>query len=382
MSKLSRVILLLETSRAFGRGILYGIVKYSKLHGPWAFYREPRGLKTSIPQFKNWKPDGLIMRNSVINKQLIAMKLPTIMVVHDLTVPPHVPVVISDSSKISQHASDHLLNRGFKNFAFCGYTGLMWSDERGKYFTQFIAKAGYQTFIYVHPKSKKYNTWQYEQVKMAEWLTSLPKPIGIMACNDDRGQHVLEACKIAGLHVPEEVAVIGVDNDVLICELCDPPLTSVVLNTEQAGYAAAELLNRLMNGEPMKGQEIMVTATHVSKRQSTDVLAVADKEVAEAIRFIRNNAKNKINVEQVVEATLLSRRSLENRFKNTFNRSIQQEIRRVRVELIAQMLAETELSITEITSNFNFADVEHIARYFRKEKGMGLREYRKLLKRC
>jgi LacI family transcriptional regulator len=380
--QLPRVILLLETSRAYGRGLLYGIAKYSKLHGPWAFYREPRGLKTAIPYLQNWSASGIIMRNSVISKQMIELNLPTIMVLHESERHPHLPVVSTDSEKISKLAAEHLLNRGFRNFAFCGFNELAWSDTRGEYFNKLINDAGFNVDTYYCPKSSRYKSWQNEQERMSEWLKSLPKPLGIMACNDDRGQHVLEACKIAGLTVPEQVAVIGVDNDALICDLCDPPLTSIVLNTEQAGYVSAELLDRLMHGEKMEGQEIIATATHVNRRQSTDILAINDDEVVSAIRFIKNNAKEKFSVNEVVNSTSVGRRRLETRFQKILNRSIQQEIRRVRVELIEQMLFSTDLSISEITSQFNFADVEHISRYFKKEKAMSLREYRKLFRRC
>ena len=153
-------------------------------------------------------------------------------------------------------------------------------------------------------------------------------------------------------------------------------LSSVALNTEYAGYYAAELLDRLMQGEPARGQEILVTATHIVKRQSTDILAIDDANVAEAIRYIKQNAKNKLHVDDVVSQTSLCRRNLESRFNKIIHRSIQKEIRRVRTDFISQLLIETDLSISEITSVFNFIDVEHISRYFRKEKGVGLREFR------
>lgn len=379
MERIPRVILLIETSRAYGRGLLYGIAKYSRLHGPWAFYREPRGLETQIPHLRNWGADGIIMRNSVIGKQLLGMNLPTITVIHDSSRLPHnIPAVVTDSRNISRLAVEHLLDRGFRSFAFCGFNGYYWSDERAKYFKQFVADANYRTFIYDQPRSKKSESWQNEQRRMAEWLRSLPKPLGVMACNDDRGQHVLEACKVARLQVPGEVAVLGVDNDALICDLCDPPLTSVVLDTEQAGFAAAELLDKLMSGETMRGQEIMVEPSHVCKRHSTDIMAIDDTEVVKAIHFILKNAKDKINVVDVVNATSLSRRGLETRFKRILSRSIQQEIRRTRVEMIEQMLIETSMTVSEIIADFDFSDVEHIARYFRKEKGMGLRDFRKM----
>jgi LacI family transcriptional regulator len=200
----------------------------------------------------------------------------------------------------------------------------------------------------------------------------------LLACNDDRGQHVLEVCKRLGYKVPEDVAVIGVDNDPMICEIGDPPLSSIALNVESAGYKAAKLLDQMISDKKIEGQEILVSPTHVVQRQSTDILAVNDPEVAAAIRFIRENAKEKIFVRDVVKTTRISRRALEQRFRETIHRSIYDEIRKVRVELIANLLIETDLPISHISSLFNFTDTEHISRYFKKEKGIGLREFRKL----
>ena len=374
---LRRVILLLETSRAFGRGILTGIAKYSRLHGPWTFYREPRSLKSSIPHLVNWKANGIIMRNTVIDRHLINLKIPLIFVLHEKKTFPNFPLIITNGKNISKLAAEHLMNKGLHNFAYCGFDLHPWSEERKKFFEQFINDAGFKVSIYHQSPSNKYKSWENEQTRMADWLKTLPKPVGILACNDDRGQHVLEACKNAGLRVPEDISVIGVDNDSIVCDLCDPPLSSVALNTEYAGYYAAELLDKLMQGIPSKGQEIMVDATHIVQRQSTDILAVEDQNVAEAIRFIKKNAKNKFFVNDVVNQTSLCRRSLESRFKKVMHRSIQEEIRRARTELISELLVETDLSVSEITSMFSFTDVEHISRYFRKEKGVGLREFRK-----
>lgn len=377
---IKKIILLLETSREFGRELLNGIARYSKLHGPWSFYLEPRGLKSSIPRIKNWNADGIIMRNSVISSDLINLKLPTILCLHETRRLKHLPVVTTESRVIAKLACEHLLNRGMKNFAFCGFDSLEWSNERRNYFSEIIKEAGFEVQIY--KCSSKSVSWDKEQLLLKKWLSNLPKPVGILACNDDRGQQVLEACKLARLSVPEDVAVIGVDNDPIICGFCDPPLTSIALNTEHGGYAVAELLDKLMNGEPMNGQEIRVTATHVVRRQSTDIIFVEDSEVSNAIKFIRQNSKNKIRVDDVVTQTCLSRRSLESRFRKQIHRSIQEEIRRVRTDLITQMLIETNLTISEITAMFNFTDVEHISRYFKKEKGLGLREFRKLCRKC
>jgi LacI family transcriptional regulator len=377
---LKKIILLIETSREFGRELLNGIARYSKLHGPWSFYLEPRALKSSVPRIKNWNADGIIMRNSVISSDLINLKLPTVLCLHESRRLKHLPVVTTDSKLIAKLASEHLLNRGMKNFAFCGFDSYEWSNERKEYFNSCIQEAGFNVNIY--EQSEKSIPWDKEQQLLTKWLVKLPKPAGLFACNDDRGQQILEACKAARISVPEEISVVGVDNDPIICGFCDPPLTSIALNTEYAGYAIAELLDKLMNGEPMNGQEIKVLPTHVVRRQSTDIIFVEDEAVSEAIKYIRQNAKNKIRVDDVVAKTYLSRRSLESRFKKIVHRSIQEEIRRVRTDLIAQMLVETNLTISEITAMFNFTDVEHISRYFKKEKGMGLREFRKLCRKA
>jgi LacI family transcriptional regulator len=380
MKQIPRVILFVETSRAFGRGILTGIAKYSRLHGPWAFYREPGGLKSSIPKLKNWKPNGIITRDISLLEDLKELNIPGILILHEGEKTDLYHQVITDSQEIAKMAAEHLLSQGFKNFAFCGFDNFDWSNVRKSSFVNYLDEAGYHTEIFVQSKSTRKKKWEFEQEKVAAWLEKLPKPVGVFACNDDRGQHILEACKIAGLRVPEDVAVIGVDNDAVICELCDPPLTSISLDTEKAGYRIAELLDSLMQNNDFQGQEIIVAPTSLSARQSTDIMAHDDQELIKALRFIRLNIKNCISVEDVVKATALSRRTLEYRFRNKLNRSIKEYIRKERVRLISDMLIETELTVSEIAASLDFIDVEHISRFFKSEKGIGLRDFRKLHK--
>jgi LacI family transcriptional regulator len=375
---MKRIVLLVETSREFGRQLIMGIARYSRFHGPWSFYKEQIGLKTSIPHLTNWKPDGIIMRDSLIKNELIELKIPTILVQHNSAFSDKLPVVITDSHGIAKMASEHLIERGFKNFAFCGFDHYEWSNNRKHFFCHHNAVAGFETHVYKSPRKKKIIDWEIEQRHVCNWLKTVPKPVGLLACNDDRGQHILEVCKRLGFRVPEDVAVIGVDNDPMICDIGDPPLTSVALNVEAAGYEAAKLLDQMIDHKKIVGKQINVSPTHIVQRQSTDLLAVDDPEVATAIRFIKENAKNKILVKDVVKTTRISRRALEQRFRKTVHRSIYDAIRQVRVELIAKLLIETDLPISHISSLFNFTDVEHISRYFKKEKGIGLREFRKL----
>src|SRR3990172_1234992 len=375
---MKRVVLLLESSREFGRQLIIGIAHYARLNGPWSFYKEPTDLKSSIPHLTNWKPDGIIMRDSLITKELLKLKIPTILAIHNSSYPKNLPVIKTDSSSIAKLASEHLIEKGLKNFAFCGFNNYDWSKERRFYFNRFISEAGYKTHNYILPKRIKKNDWENEQQHVSNWIKTLPKPVGIFACNDDRGQHILEVCKLIDLKVPEDVAVVGVDNDPMICEIGDPPLTSIALNVESAGYEAAKLLDGLIEKKKISKRQILVSPSHIVQRQSSNILAVDNAEVALAIRYIRNNAKNKILVKDVVKTTGISRRALERRFRKTIHRSIYDEIKLVRIEWISKLLIESDLSISKITSLFNFTDVEHISRYFKKEKGIGLREFRKL----
>ena len=375
---MKRIVLLVETSREFGRQLIIGIARYSRLHGPWFFYKEQMGLKSSIPNLTSWKPDGIIMRDSLIKNELIELKIPTILVQHDSSIPKNLPVVKTDSASIAKMASEHFIERGFKNFAFCGFDNYEWSNHRKNYFYQYNSEAGFETHVYSLPENLKINDWENEQRHVCDWLNTVPKPVGLLACNDDRGQHILEVCKRLGFKVPEDVAVIGVDNDPMICEIGDPPLTSIALNVESAGYEAAKLLDQMINNQKIEGKEILVSPIHIVQRQSTDLLAINDSEVVTAIRFIKEKAKDKILINDVVKMTRISRRTLEQRFKKIIHRSIYDVIRQVRVELIAKLLIETDYPISHISSLINFTDIEHISRYFKKEKGIGLREFRKL----
>jgi Transcriptional regulators len=378
---MKRVVLLLETSRAFGRQLISGVVRYSRLNSPWLFYKEPIDLKSSIPNLTGWKPDGIIMRDTLITKELLKLKIPTIFAPHGSVYPRNIPVIITDSSSIAKMASDHFIEKGFKNLAFCGYDSFEWSEQRKSYFNRFNNEAGFRTYNYVSSKRFRPNDWEKEQQHVCRWIKDLPKPVGIFACNDDRGLHILEVCKLMNLKVPEDVAVIGVDNDLMVCEFGYPPLSSIALNIESAGFEAAKLLDKMMSsGNKMKGRKIIATSSHILQRQSSDILAVDDKEVAQAIQFIKDHAKNKILIKDMLRTAGIGRRALEKRFRNTIHRTIYHEIQQVRIESISKLLIETDLPISQITSLYNFTDAEHISRFFKKEKGMSMREYRKIHK--
>ena len=272
-------------------------------------------------------------------------------------------------------AAQHFMELGFQHFAFCGFKGLIWSDQRWNSYRDYLTERGYTSLFNYDEPPKQSPKKQTERQDIARWLKSLPKPICVFACNDDRGVYVQDACKIAGLNVPEEVAVLGVDNDELLCDLSSPPLSSIELNFERAGFSAAKLLDEMMTGQS-RTSHIVVEPVHIVTRQSTDVFAVDDEQVVRSLIFIRGNYTKPIQVKDVVGATVLSRRELELRFKNKLNRSIKDEINRLRIESVKHQLVNSNETIYSIANSLSYTDAQHFGRFFRQEAGQSPSEFR------
>jgi len=384
MPKVPKVLVLLDKSRTADRLYLRGIVRCAQLLSPWRvctlapFYRDPGAKFRLLSKAKSERVDGIIanIENAKMAKLLILTGLPAIVIPIKERIPGF-PCIFDDGDTAGKMAAEHLLSLGLRNFAFCGFENLCWSQARGKDFSKRIAEAGFQIHFHSVPRLKIDRLWENERIILVDWLKSLPRPIGLMACNDDRGHYILEACQVAGLRVPDDVAVIGVDNDELICELTAPQLSSVALNHQKAGYQAAQLLDKMMAGKKVDSRSIIsLEASHVVTRQSTDILAIEDHEVAEAVRFIRRHSNEAIQVSDVVDSVMVSRRVLERRFREVLNRSVHDEIRRARVERASRMLVETDLKVSQIALHIGYPSDKHIARQFRKEKGMTPLQYR------
>ena len=373
-----QVILLLESSRGSGRALLRGFAGYARHHGAWAFEWEPGGLTEIGPRLNKLDADGIIVRDGKNIKQVLALGIPTVVVGHHREEYPGVAQVLTDSAEAARLAAEHLLGCGFKNFAFCGPSRFRWSEARRQSFQEHIARRGHEVHFFDAQSEGAKTTWGTQHRAMSRWLAALPKPVGIMACNDDYAQHLVAACKGADIHIPDQVGIIGVDNDELVCELASPPISSVAINFERAGFESARLLDRwIRQGKIPVPSRISAPATYVVARLSTDILAVDDPQLLKALRFIRDHARENIRVVDVARAGGLSRRALENRFRWELGRSILQEIRRIRVDLIARMLIETDLPVSQIAEALGYENLQHIARYFRKEKSMSLVAYRK-----
>lgn len=383
---LPRVALLIETSRGYGRQFLRGVIRYSRLHGPWGFYITPGDLEQVLPRMRRWGGTGIIARVETpqVARAILASRLPAVLVgLSSMRVWQNPALrqfsrVHSDSIAAGRLAAEHFLERGFRHFGYVGLPGYVWSQRREQGFCQRVRAAGFETYVYPLPADiPQHEPWEQEHRRLARWLAKLPRPTGVMACNDDRGRQVLEACRTAGIQVPEEIAVVGVDNDELFCELSDPPLSSVALNAEAAGYRAAAVLHRLMLGEKLPPQEIVAEALYVVTRRSSDVVATDDPDVAAALKFLHDHAGEPITVDDVVAAVHLSRRTLELRFRRQLGRTIHEELERLRLQRAERLLLESDFPVPYVAEASGYRSGNYFARVFRQKWGMTPHQFRR-----
>jgi len=382
INRMPQVALLLETSTEYGRGLLRGIVRYSRLHGPWSLSVAPGHLEQTLPKAKSWSGTGIIARiHSPEMANLIrATGLPFVASSLDEFRSPRpgdkFGEIRTNSAAIARMAAAHLVERSLRHYAFCGFVGCAWSSGREEAFSRYLTDKGFhcQTHRIELANWMRWphwiENWEGEQPILVDWLKSLPKPIGLMACNDNCGREVLQACAAAGLRVPDDVAVVGVDNDELMCELSSPPLSSVALNLEKAGYESARLLDNLMSGH-LDGQNVVqVEPLYVITRQSSDAIVQDAPCVTSALRFIKNHAGQGIGVPNVVEQAGVSRRTLERRFFEALGRSVGSEITQCRVERAKRLLLETDLPSHRVAAGAGFGSVKTFNRAFRRATGI------------
>lgn len=381
-----RVALLIESSRAYGRGLLVGVAKFAQMSSAWITTQHPeRLLDHGIPKWFYEKSfDGVIIRTGRkdILDEITSLGIPVV----DLRAahPSSAYVVETDDRQVSRLAVDHLIAKGHSRFGFCGYAFANYSSRRLNYFKEYLQAKGFEPFVYEARLASASRTIarieaaavQVEQ-PLVQWLSELPKPIGLMACNDIRGNQVLEACMQQGIAVPDEVAVVGVDNDEVICNLASPPLSSIQNNTEMIGCYAAELLNRLMEGITGNESLSLVSPKGVVARRSSDSAIVADKGVARALAYIRENACAGIDVSDVVNELPFSRATLERRFRKVMHRSIHDEIKRVKIVKVKKLLLETDMKLRSIARLAGFEHAEYLSTLFKREFGITPGQFRK-----
>lgn len=371
------VALLVETSNAFSRELLHGVRDWMRAHGSLAIHLSEQGRGNQPPSWlKSWRGDGIIARieNEAIASAVRACGVPTVNVSAS-GIAPEFPAVISDSAAIAEQAATHLLERGLRHFGYCGDARFTWSQRHGENLASTLQARGHNCDVFPCAISDS-TDWRREQAKLTRWIKSLPKPVGVMTCYDIRGQQILDLCRAIGLRVPEDVAVIGQHNDELLCELCDPPLSSVIPNARRAGFEAAALLDRMMRGRAIARKRLEIPPIGIATRQSTDLVAVDDERLARAMRFIREHVHEVISVEDIARVAGISRSLLERKFREAFGRSPWDHVLQLRLRQAEQLLSQTRLSIAEIADRSGFGAPEYFSAMFRKLTGTSPRAAR------
>jgi len=383
-----RVAHLIESSRMYGRQLLRGIAAFASEHRNWILFHEEHSLGEEIPlRLRRWRPDGIIaqLAGAKMIRQIRRMKVPVVDLYGEEKIP-GVSGILPDADAMIQMAISHFLERGFRNFAYCGFTNVLFSEIREACFVERLAKQGYQAHVFRYPPLAKpkglaaveAHARQYS-AQLAKWLRNLPKPVGLLACDDTRGQQILFVCNEAGIAVPDEVGVLGIDNDDVQCELSTPSLSSIDPNVQAIGYKAASLLHQLLNGQPTCSDcsdKLLVSPLRVVARHSTDVLAFADPEVAEVVRFVREHAFDGMSLEAMTAHLKISRSTIERWLHRSLGRSFVEEIMRVRINRVAELLLTTNLKVEKIAHLSGFPHVASMSRMFKKVQGLSPGQYR------
>lgn len=379
--KQRRVALLIESTRSYARELLLGIACYNQERRRWLVEFTPHGLDETPPVwFRHWQGDGVLARvNDPSMAAAIRAKGVPAVDLRRAVQRRGMPSMGPNDAQVAQLVFDHFRDRGFRQYAFVGL--LAWPHKaryaRAEHFQRLVRAAGFEHFEFDVPIVEKGDLWDQQCRHLVRWLKELPRPAAIMTCNDDAGLLVLDACRRAEIPVPGEIAVAGVGNDECLCDLAVPPLTSVDLDPRRIGYEAAAWLDRMMDGQAGPQKEIQIAPRQIVARMSSDVMATDDDRVAKALRLIRERACEGLRVGEVLRHVCLSRTALEPRFKQVLGRTIHQEIQRVRLERVRELLAETDLPLKRIAQAAGYRYQEYLMRAFRRATGQTLDQYRK-----
>ena len=330
------------------------------------------------PWLAQWDGDGIIARiqNQPIADAVIETGLPVVDVLGLVPGLP-VPLVHVDDRAVAKLGAEHLLERGFRHFGFCAVEGANWSNTRQDEFETIVRHAGFDCSVCrLPPDTRGLANWEAQQDLLTDWVLALPRPVGVMVCNDPRGQLVLEAARRAGAAVPEQLAVIGVDNDEPLCEISDPPLSSIMPDHDRVGFEGAALLDRMLRGEAAPETRVHVPPAGLITRLSSDILAIDDPHVAMAVRFIREHACDGIGVDDLAAQLPLSRSTLQRRFRKALGRTIHDEILRIRLRRVEELLVDTELPLETVADKAGFAHRQYLGEIFKARTGDTLAQYR------
>lgn len=379
---MARVILLTDFGEEYAKDLLKGIVEYSREHKPWTLcrmplsYRDLYGIEGVLKWAIEWKADAIIGQFYNTDKVELFIEKGIIAIAQDFKNRfSIIPNITGNHISAGKIGAQHFIDRGYKYYAFFGIKEAIWSDERCKGFKEKLHESKLPYEFYEYQKESQEGLWYYaEDLKL--WLENLPKPIAIMACDDNQAHHIAEICRQQNIKIPDQISLLGVDNDETICLLSNPPLSSLNQAVVKGGYQTAELIDKLIKNPNYTWRNIIVQPTHVTTRESTDIFSSSDIHISKVLKHIHQNSNDKVYVEKIVALVPLSRRLLEIRFREITGNSIYAYILNLRLEKFATQLLETDKPITTIALELGYIDYKNISRQFKQLKGYTPTEYR------
>jgi LacI family transcriptional regulator len=378
-----RLVLLLDFTESYAHRVLAGIQDYVKEHDPWVVCRMPPSYKTKhgiegvVDWAVKWHANAIIGQFSPDDDVTLFAQNGIVAIAQDYIQRfKTIPNITSNYRAAGEEVANYYLEKHFKNFAFFGYKDVVWSVERQEGFYKRIAEVGLSDCFYEYHNIEIENLWFYDYEPLAKWLESLPDKTGLMACDDNQAIKITEACRAIKRNIPEQVSVIGVDNDETLCNLSDPPLSSFNLNVRAGGYRTAELIATMVKERSFIGEDIFIEPLGITHRSSSNIFHTDDFYVTKAIKYINHNISSKLSVEDVLAQVPMSRRLFEIRFKQSTSMSIYQYIMHYRINLLANLLATSNETISELAYQVGFHELKNVSRQFKQIMGSTPTEYR------
>ena len=383
-----RLLFISDFTESFPSKLLKGIVNYSRRKEQWAIcrmppaYKERIGIPGVVKWAKDWGADAVIGQFEETDDVSLFRKNGIVAVAQDFKKRfTTIPNITADYLGTGRMAARFFIDHGFRHFGFFGFKDVCWSDERCEGFRREVEAAGFGDSFYAYNLQDIDHLWYYERDRMREWLRMIPKPIAIMACDDNQGNNLIEACHTAGIRIPEEISVMGVDNDELLCSLGSTPLSSIYVDIEEGGWKAAELIEQRVADPDAPPRDVVLKPVKIVNRLSTAAFATDDVQIQKAVQFIHRNYQKKISVKDVMGDVALSRRLLERRFKAVTGQTLYQYISDLKIRRFAELLLDTDDQVVGIALSLGENDTKSISRRFKQVYGCSPNEWRETHKK-
>jgi len=377
-----KVLVLIDSTTEFSRRFLTGLIQYANENGPWIFYRLPSYYKALygeagiVERIKEWEIDAVIAQWEYEGVDFL----------DQLDIPVFLQSYKNISGRFSRISGDYIgagvmaaqffAKRYFKNFAFYGNRNFFWSRARAEGYRREVERIK-GSYYYFESELLDSMQWSREHVELDNWLQGLPKPVALFACDDNFALQVSEMCKVNNINIPDELSLLGVDNDELICNLSHPSISSIITDDENGGYQTGKMLQNLILNKNNVPFNINIDPVRIELRQSTEKYNISDNYIKTVIDYINENIRLNISIDKLAEIVPLSRRNLEMKFKEATGTSVYQFILDKKVDLISTELLTTDKDLWDIAIEMGFNDVRNVYRIFKKKTGYTPVSFRK-----